>query len=118
VQAPVRREPVRVELRHADYNGDGFVSLAEAHGYARTEFARDDWDRNGILDWREQHAADTLAREGRGRDSVVTLADYDNSMRREFYSLDRNRDGYLSRYELGANVPAAPGVSFSWHWHS
>jgi len=42
----------------------------------------------------------------------VTLAEYDSSVRFRFQGLDRNRDGFLSRYELGTTTsPRAANYS-------
>jgi hypothetical protein len=106
-------------LRQADYNRDGGVTLAEAHAYARNQFSRVDFDRNGVLTQREARNDSTgFARGAWGRDSVVTLAEYDASVRDDFHDVDRNRDGYLSSRELGLRTasPNNNGVNISWHW--
>jgi Ca2+-binding EF-hand superfamily protein len=103
-------------LRRADYNRDGGVTFAEAHAYARNAFSRSDADHNGVLTRRELRVApDGLTRDARSPDRV-TLADYDRSVREDFRGLDRNRDGFLSGYELGTSAPSANTVSYSWHW--
>jgi EF hand domain-containing protein len=126
--APPRaqRLPRRVEasrdarvLRQADYNRDGSVTLAEAHAYARNQFSRVDFDRNGVLNQREaRNDATGFARGAQGRDGVVTLAEYDASVRDDFHDVDRNRDGYLSSRELGLRTasPNNNGVNVTWHW--
>jgi EF hand len=103
-------------LRRADYNRDGGVTFAEAHAYARSAFGRADTDHNGALTRRElRNAPVGLERDARSPDRI-TLADYDASVRADFRSLDRNRDGFLSGYELGTSVPSRQTVSYSWHW--
>jgi hypothetical protein len=103
-------------LRPADYNRDGGVTFAEAHAYARNAFSRADTDRNGVLTRRElRNTPDGFTRDARSP-ARLTLADYDQSVRDDFRGLDRNRDGFLSSYELGTSVAAPHTVSYSWHW--
>jgi hypothetical protein len=103
-------------LRRADYNRDGWVTFAEAQAYAQNAFSRADTDRNGVLTRRELRLApDGVTRDARSPDRV-TLADYDRSMRDDFRGFDRNRDGFLSGYELGTSVASPHTVSYSWHW--
>jgi hypothetical protein len=105
-------------LSRADYNYDGGIALGEAHAYGRAEFARADRDRNGVLTRRELRGpGGELAQGARGRDGVVTLAEYDANVQRQFYSFDRNRDAFLTSYELGTSAPPRPAsVSWSWNW--
>jgi hypothetical protein len=108
-------------LSRADYNYDGGITLGEARTYARSEFARADRDRNGVLMRGELRGpGDEFANGPRARDGVVTFAEYDANVIDRFQRLDDNRDGYLSRYELGQSAPAAaprPGAwSVGWHW--
>ena len=119
---PAYGTPASTTLRWADYNRDGGVTRAEAHAYARTQFARYDGDRNGVLRGREaRRANDEFAQAALGRDGQVTLSEYDASVMSRFYGLDANRDGYLSNYELGGRGPgapvAAPGNTVTWSWH-
>jgi hypothetical protein len=120
---PAYPTAVPATLRWADHNRDGGVTRAEAHAYARTQFARYDSDRNGVLRGREaRRANDEFAQAARGRDGQVTLSEYDASVMSRFYGLDVNRDGFLSNFELGGRGPSVPvaapgnGVTWSWHW--
>lgn len=104
-------------LRSADYDRNGWVSRNEAEAYGRAAFAHADLDRNGVLTPRELwRTDDALARSAPSRDGIVTLAAYEANMDRQFYELDRNRDGYLSGYELGARPPERPTASVSWRF--
>jgi hypothetical protein len=125
--APPRGNYSRNEARHAavlsraDYNHDGGITLGEARAYGRSEFARADRDRNGVLVRGELRGpGDDFADGRRARDGVVTYAEYDANVIDRFQRLDDNRDGYLSRYELGQSAPAPaprPGAwSVGWHW--
>jgi hypothetical protein len=111
----VDREPVT--LRRADFNGDGGITFAEAYAYGRNEFSRSDLDGNGVLTRRElNNRYDEIANGARRRDSVVSFAEYDASLRHQFGQLDRNRDGFLSGYELGTSRSQPNLVTFNWHW--
>jgi EF hand domain-containing protein len=97
------------DLRHADYNNDGRVTMAEARAYARRSFARADFDRNGVVTRREVRGPGAeFARDDRNRDGVVTYAEYAGILRQRFERLDTNRDGVLSPYERGERPP--PGM--------
>jgi hypothetical protein len=116
---PRRVEAQQVVMRRADYNRDGGVTYAEAHAYGRDQFARADYDRNGVLTRRElRESRDDFTRVSHGRGGVVTLAEFDAAVYDQFYQLDYNRDGFLSRYELGFGAPPAPSsrVTWSWNW--
>lgn len=125
--APPRGNYSRNEARNAavfsraDYNYDGGITLGEARAYGRNEFARADRDRNGVLVRGELRGpGDDFADGRRARDGVVTYAEYDANVIDRFQRLDDNRDGYLSRYEMGQSAPAPttrPGAwSVGWHW--
>lgn len=117
--APRRIEAQQVVMRQADYNRDGGVTYGEAHAYGRNQFARADYDRNGVLTRRElRDSRDDFTRVSHGRGGVVTLAEFDAAVHDQFYQLDYNRDGFLSRYELGLGAPPAPAsrVTWSWNW--
>jgi hypothetical protein len=113
-------------MRWADRNGDGTVTHAEARAFARTQFNRGDQDRNGVLRGRELNGSDEFARVASGRDGRVTQTEYEASVMNRFYSLDINRDSYLSSRELGTDrtrvpmppAPRANTVSWSWNWSS
>jgi hypothetical protein len=98
---------------------------AEARAFARTQFNRGDDDRNGVLRGRELNRNDDFVRAAAGRDGRVTRAEYESSVMGRFYSLDQNRDSYLSRHELGTDrtrtplpAPRAKTVTWSWNWGS
>ena len=118
---PVPPPPARrtVLLKRADYNGDGGITFTEAQAYGRTEFGYADVDRNGVLTRRElDNHVDEFARGARHRGrgvGVVTFAEYDMSVRHRFIDLDRNRDGFVSRYEIEGR-PEPKTVRVSWHW--
>jgi hypothetical protein len=116
VAPPASRRTVL--LKRADYDGDGGITFAEAQAYGRTEFGYADVDRNGVLTRRElDNHVDEFARAARrrGRDDVVTFAEYDRSVRNRFMDLDRNRDGFVSRHEVQRRPEPKTG-GFSWHW--
>ena len=104
-------------LRQADYNYDGGITLGEAYAYGQARFSQVDLDRNGVLTRHElRRGEDEFTQRARRRDGVVTFAEYEASVQNEFYGLDRNRDAFLSSYELGTTAPPSAGVSWSWHW--
>jgi len=125
---PPRRVDARdaETLRWADRNGDGSVTANEAHAFARSQSERADDDRNGVLRGRELNTQDDFARAAAGRDGRVTRSEYEARVMGRFYSLDVNRDSYLSRYELGTDrtrrplppAPRANTVTWSWNWSS
>ncbi|HEU4582997.1 MAG TPA: hypothetical protein VFS67_32280 [Polyangiaceae bacterium] len=114
---PVVMGSAQVELRQADYNLDGGVTLREAQSFGWAQFSRADTNRDGVLTrWELRGLNDPFARGSRA-DGVVTFAEYDGNLQRQFYRLDDNRDGFLTRRELGVAAPApATGVTWSWHW--
>jgi len=87
------------ELRHADLNRDGWVTLAEALQYGRRDFRVSDRDQNRMLTRREVSWSD-LAQDDRNRDGRVSYGEYQDAIRRSFSRFDSNRDGVLARYEL------------------
>ena len=104
-------------LLQADYNYDGGITLAEAYAYGQARFSRVDLDRNGVLTRHELRGGeDEFTQTARRRDGVVTFSEYEASVQQHFYQLDRNRDAFLSSYELGTTAPPSAGVSWSWHW--
>lgn len=116
VQSPRRVEATQVVMRRADYNRDGGVTYAEAQAYGRYQFARADYDRNGVLTRNElRNSPDDFTRASRGRGGVVTLAEHDAAVYEQFYQLDYNRDGFLSRQELGLSPPGNT-VTWTWNW--
>jgi hypothetical protein len=89
-----------VDLRHADLNRDGWVTLSEALDSGRQVFWRIDRDNDRVLS-RYELGHPGARRGDRNRDGRVTLREYQRSVRARFSSLDDNRDGVLARYELG-----------------
>jgi hypothetical protein len=89
-----------VDLRHADLNRDGWVSLDEALDSGRQVFHRVDRDNDRLLSRREVSHSE-LAQEDRNRDGRLSMREHQRAVRSQFASYDRNRDGYLARHELG-----------------
>jgi hypothetical protein len=88
------------DLRRADLNRDGVVTLAEALQEGRYEFRSSDQDRNRVLTRREVSWGE-FAQDDRDRNGVVSYGEHQDAIRRAFYRFDTNRDGVLARYELG-----------------
>jgi Ca2+-binding EF-hand superfamily protein len=80
-------------LQLFDGNGDGRVSEAEYLAYMSRSFQGMDSNGDGTIETDELPG-------GRGR--AITLAAFQNNLRRQFHRLDRNRDGYLDARELTA----------------
>jgi hypothetical protein len=97
------------ELRHADLNRDGWVTLAEAMQYGRRDFRVNDRDQNRVLTAREVSWRE-LGQDDRNRDGRVSYGEYQQAIRRSFNRFDTNRDGVLARYEL--NQASAPGYGW------
>jgi len=97
------------ELRHADLNRDGWVTLAEAMQYGRRDFRVNDQDQNRVLTRREVSWSE-LAQDDRNRDGRVSYGEYQQAIRRSFNRFDTNRDGVLARYEL--NQGNGPGYGW------
>lgn len=120
--APYQRVDARdiALMRRADYNRDGWVTLAEARAHGRARFDRIDTNNDRVLSPHEiRRHDDEIARDAiRGRDRTVTYSEYDSGVRARFASLDVNRDGYLSNYELNGTPPprATYGASVGWRW--
>jgi hypothetical protein len=89
-----------VDLRYADLNRDGWVTLEEALDSGRQVFHRVDRDNDRVLSRREVSHTE-LAQEDRNRDGRLSLREHQRAVRTQFASYDRNHDGYLARYELG-----------------
>jgi hypothetical protein len=97
------------ELRHADLNRDGWVTLAEALQYGRRDFRVSDRDQNRMLTRREVSWSE-LAQDDRNRDGRVSYGEYQDAIRSSFYRFDTNRDGVLARYELSPASRAGDGT--------
>jgi hypothetical protein len=89
-----------IDLRFADLNRDGWVSMHEAMEQGRIEFIRSDRDRNRVLT-RHEVRRPGFHRRDRNDDGVVTMFEYEDAVRGRFARLDVDRDGFLARYELG-----------------
>jgi hypothetical protein len=105
--------PVAVDLRYADLNRDGWVTMQEALDTGRQVFRRRDRDNDRVLDRREADRAG-FRREDRNYDGRVSMREYQRAVRAHFARLDTNRDGYLGRYELGYTRARAPRPA-GWH---
>jgi hypothetical protein len=102
----------QVDLRYADLNRDGWVTMQEALDSGRQVFHRNDRDNNRVLTRREMGRFE--ARRGdRNDDGRVTMYEHQRSVRARFASLDTNRDGVLARYELGLE-PRRSSRSAGW----
>jgi hypothetical protein len=89
-----------VDLRYADLNRDGWVTMQEALDSGRQSFRYNDRDNDRVLTRREMGRVG-VRRGDRDVDGRVTMYEYQRSVRARFASLDTNRDGVLARYELG-----------------
>jgi hypothetical protein len=98
---PASRE---VDLRRADHNRDGWVTLQEALDSGRQVFRQQDRDRNSVLTRYELNRP-ALRQDDRNNDGRVSMREYQRSVRAHFASLDSNRDGYLGSRELGVAQP-------------
>jgi hypothetical protein len=100
------------DLRRADLNRDGRVTLPEAMVAGRAEFQRTDRDHNGFLT-RSELSFESLQRDDRNRDGRVSYAEYQNGVRQVFAQSDFNRDGRVGR---GERPSAAPWAARSPGW--
>jgi Ca2+-binding EF-hand superfamily protein len=94
----------QVDLRGADLNRDGRVTMQEALDSGRQVFRRHDRDNNHMLTRREV-SGPSFRQDDRNNDGRVSMREYQRTVRAQFASLDSNRDGYLARYELGYRRP-------------
>jgi hypothetical protein len=90
----------QVDLRYADLNRDGWVTMAEAIDSGRHVFRQSDRDNDRVLT-RYELGRPGVRRDDRNNDGRVTMNEYQRAVRARFASLDTNRDGVLARYELG-----------------
>lgn len=98
------------DLRQADFNRDGWVTLTEALRQARREFRHEDRDQNRVLTRREVSQRD-LAQGDYDRNGRISFGEREDAIRRSFSRFDRNRDGLLARYELS---PGPGSRSAAW----
>jgi len=97
-------------LRQADTNKDGVVTRDEVRALADREFARLDWNKDGIVDQADRdalrkemtdYAVKRIAhRMGAGPDGKVTREQFLAKAGQRFARLDANGDGTVSRSEL------------------
>jgi hypothetical protein len=106
---------VEVDLRYADLNRDGWVTMEEALDSGRQVFRRNDRNNDRVLS-RWETGGPQVRRGDRDQDGRVTMREYQRNVRARFASLDTNRDGFLARYELGLE-PQRGSRSAGW-WRS
>jgi hypothetical protein len=99
-----RGAPTAVDLRYADRNRNGVVSMQEALDSGRQVFRHQDRNNDRALSHREVGGRG-LGHDDRNNDGRVSMREYQRAVRAQFASLDVNRDGYLSRRELGFAGP-------------
>jgi hypothetical protein len=102
-----------VDLRYADLNRDGYVSLQEALDSGRQVFHRNDRNNDRVLS-RHEVSYGTVAQDDQDRDGRLSMREHQQAVRAEFASHDRNRDGYLARYELGTGGQRGPRSAGWW----
>ncbi|MEY4546226.1 MAG: hypothetical protein RL685_2421 [Pseudomonadota bacterium] len=107
-RAERHREDMR-DLRQADVNRDGWVTLTEALRQARREFRQEDRDRNRVLTRREVSQRD-LAQDDVDRNGRISYGEREDAIRRSFSRFDRDRDGLLARYELSTDLGSRPAA--------
>jgi hypothetical protein len=92
---------VEVDLRYADLNRDGWVTMQEALDSSRQVFRRNDRNNDRVLSRWEAGGTRVVRHGDRNQDGRVTMNEYQRNVRARFASLDTNRDGFLARHELG-----------------
>ena len=91
------------------------------HAFGKAHLARrcyERGERSDVRAWidRGRKSNTDVQLQALAADQAVTAARGQlASLRRQFASLDRNRDGFLNRYELGRG-PAPNTVTYNWHW--
>ena len=101
-----------VDLRYADLNRDGWVTMQEALDSGRQVFHRNDRNNDRVLT-RHELGRPGVRNEDRNDDGRVTMHEHQRNLRAQFARLDTNRDGFLARYELGLERPR-PNRSVGW----
>lgn len=102
-----------VALTSSDVNRDGWVTLDEALAQGRRDFRRSDRDNNWVLSRREMDRSE-IDRHDRDRDGRMSFKEHQSAVRAHFARLDRNRDGYLARYELHERQGRSPVRTAGW----
>jgi hypothetical protein len=95
-----RAASAEVDLRHADLNRDGYVTLQEALDSGRQVFRRQDRNNDWTLT-RHEVGQPGIRHDDRNNDGRVSMREYQRRVRAQFARMDINRDGYLGRRELG-----------------
>jgi hypothetical protein len=95
-----RAASAEVDLRYADHNRDGYVTMQEALDSGRQVFRRQDRNNDWTLTGYEV-GRPALRNDDRNNDGRVSMREYQRRVRAQFARLDVNRDGYLGRRELG-----------------
>jgi hypothetical protein len=98
-----RAASAEVDLRYADLNRDGYVTMHEALDSGRQAFRRQDRNNDWTLTRRE--VGHPALRHDRNNDGRVSMREYQRRVRAQFARMDINRDGYLGRRELGYQGP-------------
>jgi hypothetical protein len=98
-----RAASAEVDLRHADLNRDGYVTMHEALDSGRQAFRRQ--DRNNDWTLTRHEVGRPALRHDRNSDGRVSMREYQRRVRAQFARMDINRDGYLGRRELGYPGP-------------
>jgi hypothetical protein len=98
-----RAAAAEVDLRHADLNRDGYVTMNEALDSGRQVFRRQ--DRNNDWTLTRHEVGRPALRHDRNNDGRVSMREYQRRVRAQFARMDTNRDGYLGRRELGDGPP-------------
>lgn len=98
-----RAAPADVDLRYADLNRDGYVTMQEALDSGRQAFRRQDRNKDWTLTRHE--VGRPALRHDRNSDGRVSMREYQRRVRAQFARMDINRDGYLGRRELGYQGP-------------
>lgn len=88
-----------VDLRHADRNRDGYVTMQEALDSGRQVFRRQ--DRNNDWTLTRHEVGPAVRHDDRNNDGRVSMREYQRQVRAQFARMDVNRDGYLGPRELG-----------------
>jgi hypothetical protein len=113
--AYVESQRTEVDLRYADLNRDGWVTMQEALDSGRQMFRRNDRDNDRVLT-RYELGRPSLRHDDRNNDGRVSMYEYQGAVRARFASLDTNRDGVLARYELGLEPRRATRSAGWWQY--
>lgn len=95
-----RAAPAEIDLRYADRNRDGYVTMQEALDSGRQVFRRQDRNNDWTLT-RQEVGRPALRHDDHNNDGRVSMREYQRRLRTQFARLDVNRDGYLGPRELG-----------------